>query len=201
MSSLNYNLMMLSAALFKRHILLDQLTFETTIFGIPVDNQTFIKTIMCLYYDLHRTQQSKDHLSYLYTIYKNDVPEEDYSFGSELILEYVNAATAAAQLYQSQVDAAQGKKTDSGNGKKNRRKYKEKKSQPNEQYQPSDKTSRKNTKYSGVDVVQPTADPWSQTIGHSDNQYSNQSIESIGDHTTQGKYAEHPVWHLDFTEQ
>ena len=56
MSSLNYNLMMQSAALFKRHMLLDQLTFESTIFDMPVDNQTFIKTIMCLYYDLHRTQ-------------------------------------------------------------------------------------------------------------------------------------------------
>ena len=51
---------------------------------------------MCLYYDLNRTKQSKDHLQYMYTVYKNDVPAEDYAFGSELILEYVNAAAAAA---------------------------------------------------------------------------------------------------------
>ena len=56
MSSLTYNLMMQSAALFKRHRLLDQLTFESSIFDVPIDNQTYIKTIMCLYYDLNRTK-------------------------------------------------------------------------------------------------------------------------------------------------
>ena len=54
---------------------------------------------MCLYYDLHRTQQSKDYLSYLYMVYKNDVPVEDFNFGCELIFEYINAAAAASQLY------------------------------------------------------------------------------------------------------
>ena len=56
MSSLTYNLMMQSAALFKRHRLLDQLTFESSIFDVPIDNQTYIETTMCLYYDLTRTK-------------------------------------------------------------------------------------------------------------------------------------------------
>ena len=38
MSPLSYNLMMQSAALFKRHRLLDQLTFESSIFDVPIDN-------------------------------------------------------------------------------------------------------------------------------------------------------------------
>ena len=124
MSSLSYNLMMQSAALFKRHRLLDQLTFESSIFDVPIDNQTYIKTIMCLYYDLNRTKQSKDHLQYMYAVYKNDVPTEDYQFGSELILEYVNAAAAAAKLHQHQPDGQDPKQH---NGKKNRRRSRDKK--------------------------------------------------------------------------
>ena len=38
MTPLSYNLMMQSAALFKRHRLLDQLTFESSIFDVPIDN-------------------------------------------------------------------------------------------------------------------------------------------------------------------
>ena len=177
-----------SAAQFKRHMLLDQLTFESTVLDVPVDNQTFIKTIMCLYYDLHRTQSSKDHLSYLYTLYKNDVPDEDFSFGCELIYEYVNAAAAAAQLYQ---ESAQGKKAEHGSAKKNRKKYKEKKGD-------DEKASRRHSKHQVVDVEQNDTDPWiAYRDSHSDHIPSG---ESIGDQSGHGKYQDNPAWHMDISE-
>ena len=70
------------------------------------------------------------------------MPDEDFSFGCELIYEYVNAAAAAAQLYQ---EGTQGKKADHGNAKKHRKKYKEKKGH-------DEKPSRRHSKHQVVDV-------------------------------------------------
>ena len=38
MSPLHYNLMMQSAAVYKRHRLLGQLTLESTVLGVPIDS-------------------------------------------------------------------------------------------------------------------------------------------------------------------
>ena len=180
-----------SAAQFKRHMLLDQLTFETTVLDVPVDNQTFIKTIMCLYYDLHRTQASKDHLSYLYTLYKNDVPDEDFSFGCELIYEYVNAAAAATQLYE---ESTQGKKSEHGSSKKNRKKYKEKKGN-------DEKSGRRHGRHQVVDVEQAgDGDPWIDYRQSRDDSGIAPSESLHGDHASHGKYHEHAAWQMDLSE-
>ena len=188
MTPLNYNLMIHSAAQFKRHMLLDQLTFETTVLDVPVDNQTFIKTIMCLYYDLHRTQASKEHLSYLYTVYKNDVPDEDFSFGCELIYEYVNAAAAATQLYQ---EGTQGKKSDSA--KKGRKKSRERKGH-------DEKSSHRHSRHHDVDVEHSgDGDPWAAyRQGRGDGGIPAESLH--GDHSGHGKYQEQAAWHMDGSE-
>jgi hypothetical protein len=186
LTPLNYNLMIHSAAPFKRHMLLDQLTFETTVLDVPVDNQTFIKTIMCLYYDLHRTQASKDHLSYLYTLYKNDVPDEDFSFGCELIYEYVNAAASANELYS---EGTTGKKSE----KKSRKKSRDRKGH-------EEKSGRRDSRHQVVDVEQTgDGDPWAAyREGQGDGAIPAESLH--GDHASHGKYQEQAAWHMDGSE-
>ena len=54
MSPLHYNLMMQSAAVYKRHRLLGQLMLESTVLGVPIDSQTYIKSVIAAHYDKKR---------------------------------------------------------------------------------------------------------------------------------------------------
>ena len=47
---LNYNLMIQSACQFKKKDLMTQLLFETTVTDIPVDTQTYIRSILMVYH-------------------------------------------------------------------------------------------------------------------------------------------------------
>ena len=96
MSPLHYNMMVQSAAVFKRHRLLAQLVLESTVLGIPVDTQSYVKTIIATHYDRAKSSSrpwGKDNLAYLYTLFENDAPREDYSLASVLLQEYVNTVT------------------------------------------------------------------------------------------------------------
>ena len=129
---------------------------------------------MCLYYDLNRTKQSKDHLQYMYTVYKNDVPAEDYAFGSELILEYVNAAAAAAKLHQHQPDGQNPKQQ---SGKKNRRRSRDKKGAVDQLA--GDKQRVRNQHYQ--DELPPGHDPWLDQAEYN---------QGLGSYQGHGDYAE-----------
>ena len=48
---LQYNMMIQSASIFKRHRLLSQLILETTVLGVPLDTQSYIKTIIATHHD------------------------------------------------------------------------------------------------------------------------------------------------------
>ena len=50
MSPLHYNMMVQSAAVYKRHRLLAQLVLETTVLDVKVDTQSYIKTIISTHY-------------------------------------------------------------------------------------------------------------------------------------------------------
>ena len=104
MSPLHYNMMVQSAAVYKRHRLLAQLVLESTVLGVPLDNQSYIKTIIATHYDRttssHQTSSSvtsrpwgKDNLAYLYSLFENDVPREDYALANVLLQEYVSTVT------------------------------------------------------------------------------------------------------------
>lgn len=74
MSPLHYNMMMQSAAVYRRHRLLSQLTLESTLLGVPVDTQSYIKTIIATHYGRGKNGQSangshpatKENLAYIY---------------------------------------------------------------------------------------------------------------------------------------
>lgn len=94
MSQLHYNMMVQSAAVYKRHRLLAQLILETTVLDVPLDTQSYIKTIISTHYDRSKivTQNGttsrpwgKDNLAYLYTLFEKDVPREDYALASVLL--------------------------------------------------------------------------------------------------------------------
>jgi len=71
------------------------------VLGVPIDTQSYIKSIISMHYD--RAQMSsgqapmrpwgKDNLAYLYALFENDVPREDYALAGVLLQEYVNTVT------------------------------------------------------------------------------------------------------------
>lgn len=90
MEPIHYNMMMQSAAVFKRHRLLAQLILETTVLDVPVDTQTYIKTVIASHYDRGNKSSAgrpwgKDNLAYLYTLFEKDVPKEDYKLASVML--------------------------------------------------------------------------------------------------------------------
>ena len=72
-----------------------QLLFETTVTDIPVDTQTYIRTILMVYHKQNQSkftrQQAKEKSEYIQAIFENDSHREDFQFGSELIYEYIKA--------------------------------------------------------------------------------------------------------------
>ena len=51
MSGLHYNMMVQSAAIYRRHRLLAQLVLESTVLGVSIDTQSYAKTIMATHYN------------------------------------------------------------------------------------------------------------------------------------------------------
>lgn len=101
MSPLQYNMMVQSAAVYKRHRLLAQLVLESTVLGVPIDTQSYIKTIIATHYDRSRSSGGvtarpwgQDNLAYLYTLFETDVPREDYALANVLLQEYVSTVSS-----------------------------------------------------------------------------------------------------------
>ena len=99
MSPLHYNMMIQSAAVYKRHRLLSQLLLETTVLGVTVDTQSYIKTIIATHYNSASSERKygrtmgKDSLAYIYSVFENEVPRDDYALASVLLSEYVSTVT------------------------------------------------------------------------------------------------------------
>lgn len=101
LTPLNYNYLAQAAA--TRPALMEQVLFETTICGVPLDFQTYIRVLLSLYYansnadgevtgTSHMSEVEKKNLvNLLYLVFKNDCGEADFDFGCELIFEYINA--------------------------------------------------------------------------------------------------------------
>ena len=71
---------------------------ESTVLGVPVDTQTYIKTVISTHYDRGNKFTSsrpwgKDNLAYLYALFENDVPKEDYALASVMLQEYVSTVS------------------------------------------------------------------------------------------------------------
>lgn len=77
---------MQSAAHFKHYGFLMQLLYEATITDVPLDMNTYIKTLSQVYFDHDLVHfDRKDFITYLYTVYSNDHFLEDFTFGCELL--------------------------------------------------------------------------------------------------------------------
>ena len=119
MSPLHYNMMVQSAAVYKRHRLLAQLVLETTVLDVKVDTQSYIKTIISTHYQKSKSS-GKDNLAYLYTLFENDVPREDYALASVLLQEYVSTVTDEhfeGKSYQRSMEKEKRKKRRSSRDK------------------------------------------------------------------------------------
>ena len=101
MSPLHYNMMVQSAAIYRRHRLLAQLVLESTVLGVSIDTQSYAKTIMATHYNRRLKADKKDkkgsqrpwgkeNLAYLYALFENEVPREDYALASVLLSEFVS---------------------------------------------------------------------------------------------------------------
>ena len=101
MSSLHYNMMVQGAAIYRRHRLLAQLVLESTVLGVSIDTQSYAKTIMATHYNRRQKMVQreksggqrpwgKENLAYLYTLFENEVPREDYALASVLLQEFVS---------------------------------------------------------------------------------------------------------------
>ena len=105
MSQLHYNMMVQSAAIYRRHRLLAQLVLESTVLGVSIDTQSYVKTIMATHYNRRQKVDKKEkvgsqrpwgkeNLAYLYALFENEVPREDYALASVLLQEFVSTVTS-----------------------------------------------------------------------------------------------------------
>jgi len=91
-SSLAFNYFVQSAAHFKHYSFLMQLLYEATVTDIPLDMNTYIKTLSQVYFDHDLVHvDRKNFITYLYTVYSNDHMLEDFTFGCELLQEYIES--------------------------------------------------------------------------------------------------------------
>jgi hypothetical protein len=70
--------MLASAAAFSDQILFDQLIFESTVFGIPIDAQTYIQT-------LSQMRNADERRCYLDTLIKADLQNSDHTFVTQFV--------------------------------------------------------------------------------------------------------------------
>ena len=85
-----------------------QLLYEATISDIPLDMNTYIKALSQVYFDHDLVHfDRKDFITYLYTVFSNDHMLEDFTFGCELLQEYIESNFSE---FQSQVNTTNNKK-------------------------------------------------------------------------------------------
>ena len=61
-----------------------------------MDTQTYYQTILATYYDRSKKQKQllrDELLAYLYSLFENEVPQEDFSKATVLLQEYKNTVT------------------------------------------------------------------------------------------------------------
>ena len=80
MSNVQYNLMLASAAAFSDQALFDQLLLESTVLGMPLDAQTYIKTLGAM-------RDADDRRDYLDTLMRTDLAPADCHFASRFALQ------------------------------------------------------------------------------------------------------------------
>jgi len=86
--------------------------------GVPVDLQTYLKVIFSVFYgekvnhsiSTMTETEKKQLLQLVHTIFKNDVGEQDFDFGCELILEYVSTTTSNTDSLDDEQQQLTGKK-------------------------------------------------------------------------------------------
>ena len=65
---------------------------------MPLDTQSYIKTIIATHYDKKGVIQSralnKDNSAYLYALFENEVPVKDYQVALELLIEYFSTISS-----------------------------------------------------------------------------------------------------------
>ena len=65
---------------------------------MPLDTQSYIKTIIATHYDKKGVVQSralnKDNSAYLYALFENEVPVKDYQVALELLIEYFSTISS-----------------------------------------------------------------------------------------------------------
>ena len=65
---------------------------------MPLDTQSYIKTIIATHYDKKGVVQSralnKDNSAYLYALFENEVPIKDYQVALELLIEYFSTISS-----------------------------------------------------------------------------------------------------------
>jgi hypothetical protein len=58
--------------------------------NVKIDFNLYLKLFSSLYSDNHMKVDKKNFLNQLFTMFSHDHPEEVYSFGSELLEEYID---------------------------------------------------------------------------------------------------------------
>ena len=130
---------------------------ETTVLDVPLDTQSYIKTIIATHYDRSKIVNQngsttrpwgKDNLAYLYTLFEKDVPREDYALASVLLQEYVSTVTA--EHFDNAGDLGNFKTSSSDKKRKQKRSSKDK----------SPRDGRK-SRHSRSEIDWKAIDPWS----------------------------------------
>jgi hypothetical protein len=90
-----------------------QLLYEATITDVPLDLNTYIKALSAVYFDHDLVLfDRKDFITYLYTLFSNDNMVEDFTFGCELLQEYIesNFSEFSSQVNTSNSQSKKKKK-------------------------------------------------------------------------------------------
>jgi hypothetical protein len=97
-----------------------QVLFETTVMGVSLDLQTYLKVLLALYYEtpglskesqILTDSEKKQTLNLIYLFFKTDCGEADFQFGCELLYEYINAETNnPAEFTEQEISESKKKK-------------------------------------------------------------------------------------------
>ena len=95
--------MLASAAAFSDDILFDQMIFESTVFGIPLEAQTYIKT-------LSEMRNADERRSYLDTLMKADLQNSDHAFVTDFVASLPSKSEKVDIVNNCQVQSIDQKK-------------------------------------------------------------------------------------------
>ena len=94
-----------------------QLLYEATLTDVQLDMNTYIKILSAVYFDHDQVHfDRKDFITYLYTLYSNDHMLEDFTFGCELLQEYIesNFSEFSSHIQSSNTGGSKKKKKGKG---------------------------------------------------------------------------------------